>query len=63
MFKSENGYKRNCFRRRKEEHALYGGRGLIAKIMNDEVNPKCDPLGPENKLILCRVVYFKNRQR
>ncbi|MGB9846530.1 MAG: aldehyde ferredoxin oxidoreductase C-terminal domain-containing protein, partial [Desulfotomaculales bacterium] len=24
-----------------------------AKIMNDEVNPKCDPLGPENKLILC----------
>ncbi|MGB9904052.1 MAG: aldehyde ferredoxin oxidoreductase N-terminal domain-containing protein, partial [Desulfotomaculales bacterium] len=37
----------------KEEYALFGGRGLIAKIMNDEVNPKCDPLGPENKLILC----------
>ncbi|MEO0272100.1 MAG: aldehyde ferredoxin oxidoreductase C-terminal domain-containing protein [candidate division WOR-3 bacterium] len=30
----------------------YAGRGLIAKIMNDEVDPKCDPLGPENKLIL-----------
>jgi aldehyde:ferredoxin oxidoreductase len=28
-----------------------GGRGLIAKILNDEVNPTCDPLGPENKLI------------
>ena len=28
-----------------------GGRGLIARIMVDEVNPACDPLGPENKLI------------
>lgn len=37
----------------KEEYALFGGRGLIAKILNDEVNPKCDPLGPENKLIVC----------
>ncbi|MCL6477268.1 MAG: aldehyde ferredoxin oxidoreductase [Peptococcaceae bacterium] len=37
----------------KEEYALFGGRGLIAKILNDEVNPKCDALGPENKLIVC----------
>ncbi|MFN2281633.1 MAG: aldehyde ferredoxin oxidoreductase N-terminal domain-containing protein, partial [Anaerolineales bacterium] len=28
-----------------------GGRGLIARILLDEVNPTCDPLGPENKLI------------
>ena len=28
-----------------------GGRGLIARILVDEVDPKCDPLGPENKLI------------
>lgn len=28
-----------------------GGRGLIARVLNDEVNPHCDPLGPENKLI------------
>ncbi len=28
-----------------------GGRGLIARILVDEVNPKCDPLGAENKLI------------
>jgi aldehyde:ferredoxin oxidoreductase len=28
-----------------------GGRGLIARILNDEVDPSCDPLGPENKLI------------
>ena len=28
-----------------------GGRGLLARILLDEVNPTCDPLGPENKLI------------
>ncbi|TEB05711.1 putative oxidoreductase YdhV [Pelotomaculum schinkii] len=36
-----------------EEYAMYGGRGLIAKILNDEVNPKCNALGPENKFIVC----------
>jgi aldehyde:ferredoxin oxidoreductase len=28
-----------------------GGRGLLAKILLDEVIPTCDPLGPNNKLI------------
>lgn len=28
-----------------------GGRGLLAKIMLDEVDPNCDPLGSNNKLI------------
>jgi aldehyde:ferredoxin oxidoreductase len=28
-----------------------GGRGLLAKILLDEVNPTCDPLGPHNKLV------------
>ena len=28
-----------------------GARGYAAKIIYDEVNPKADPLGPENKLI------------
>ena len=28
-----------------------GGRGLIARILVDEVDAKCDPLGPDNKLI------------
>ncbi|MCP4746028.1 MAG: aldehyde ferredoxin oxidoreductase [Desulfobacteraceae bacterium] len=28
-----------------------GGRGLIADLINDEVPARCDPLGPENKLI------------
>src|SRR5512138_536844 len=28
-----------------------GGRGLLAGILLDEVDAKCDPLGPQNKLI------------
>lgn len=35
-----------------EEYKIIGGRGLIAKIMNSEVTPDCDPLGPANKLII-----------
>ena len=34
------------------EYLKTGGRGLIAKIMLNEVNPLCDPLGRENKLII-----------
>ena len=30
-----------------------GGRGLIARILLDEVPPTCEPLGPKNKLIFC----------
>lgn len=28
-----------------------GGRALLARILLDEVNPTCDPLGPNNKLV------------
>ena len=28
-----------------------GGRGLLARILLDEVDPTCDPLGPNNKLV------------
>ena len=35
-----------------EEYLKTGGRGLIAKIMLNEVNPQCEPLGRENKLII-----------
>jgi aldehyde:ferredoxin oxidoreductase len=28
-----------------------GGRGLIARVMLDEMDAKCDPLGPGNKII------------
>lgn len=35
-----------------EDAKLYlGGRGLASKILCDEVDPKIDPLSPENKLI------------
>jgi aldehyde:ferredoxin oxidoreductase len=37
----------------KKEYMLFGNRGLIAKVMSDEVDPKCDPMGAENKLIVC----------
>jgi aldehyde:ferredoxin oxidoreductase len=28
-----------------------GGRGLLARILLDEIDPTCDPLGPNNKLV------------
>jgi aldehyde:ferredoxin oxidoreductase len=34
-----------------DDWLVIGGRGLIARIMNREVPPGCDPFGPENKLI------------
>lgn len=36
-----------------EKYQLLGGRGLIARILNDEVDPVCEPLGPGNKFIVC----------
>jgi aldehyde:ferredoxin oxidoreductase len=33
------------------DYAGLGGRGLTSILINREVPPKCDPLGPENKLI------------
>lgn len=34
-----------------EKYRGLGGRGLTSAIINAEVPPECDPLGPENKLI------------
>jgi len=34
-----------------ESWARLGGRGLLARILLDEVSPTCEPLGPANKLI------------
>jgi len=33
------------------EWIALGGRALSARILLEEVDPKCDPLGPDNKLI------------
>ncbi len=40
------------YKKAPEEFLRTGGRGLIAKIMLNEVKPTCDPLGRENKLII-----------
>jgi aldehyde:ferredoxin oxidoreductase len=34
-----------------QEYTGLGGRGLTSIMVNAEVPPQCDPLGPENKLI------------
>ncbi|MBY9019834.1 MAG: aldehyde ferredoxin oxidoreductase [Candidatus Lokiarchaeota archaeon] len=34
------------------KYFLLGARGLSSQIVYDEVPPRCNPLGPENKLIL-----------
>jgi aldehyde:ferredoxin oxidoreductase len=34
-----------------EAWEMYGGRALLARILLDEVEPTCEPLGPKNKLI------------
>jgi aldehyde:ferredoxin oxidoreductase len=34
-----------------QDYMGLGGRGLTSIMVNAEVPPKCDPLGPENKLI------------
>lgn len=36
-----------------EKYRIYGSRGLIDRFMQDETDPKCDALGPDNKLIIC----------
>ena len=34
-----------------DDYLLLGGRHLTAQILNDEVDPRCEPLGEKNKLI------------
>lgn len=41
----------------KKEYQLLAGRGLIAQLLIEEVNPKCDPLGEENKLIITTGIF------
>ncbi|MFC1819585.1 aldehyde ferredoxin oxidoreductase family protein [Thermodesulfobacteriota bacterium] len=35
-----------------QEYVGLGGRGLTSIMINNEVPPTCDPLGPDNKLII-----------
>jgi len=36
-----------------EKYKLFGKRGLVDRVLLDEVDPKCNPLGPDNKLVIC----------
>ena len=38
-----------------------GGRGLTSVMVDDEVPPTCDPLGPENKLIFAPGLFTGTR--
>ena len=40
-----------------EKYLHYGKRGLVSRFLMDEVPPLCDPLGPENKLIICTGLF------
>ena len=44
--------KKTTYESAPDEYLKTGGRGLIAKIMLKEVDPKCDPLGRDNKIII-----------
>lgn len=35
-----------------DAYRLLGGRAITSRIVSDEVDPLCDPLGPHNKLVL-----------
>lgn len=36
-----------------ESYRLLGGRGLISALLLDNMDPGCDPEGPDNKLVFC----------
>ena len=35
-----------------EKYQMVGGRGLISRLLLDEIDPACSPLGEENKLVI-----------
>ncbi|MEN6462446.1 MAG: aldehyde ferredoxin oxidoreductase C-terminal domain-containing protein [Syntrophomonas sp.] len=41
----------------KNNYRFFGNRGLVARFITDEVYPCCDPLGVENKLVLCTGIF------
>ncbi|MHB1006148.1 MAG: aldehyde ferredoxin oxidoreductase C-terminal domain-containing protein [Chloroflexota bacterium] len=40
-----------------ERWRALGGRGLVDKVLLEEVDPTCEPLGPENKLIFATGIF------
>jgi len=41
-----------CEENAAEKYSLLGGRGLTSKIISEEVDPKCQPLGKYNKIVI-----------
>lgn len=39
-----------------EKYRIHGARSLTVRILTDEVNPTCDPLGPDNELVIASTV-------
>lgn len=40
-----------------DKYKNVGGRLFTASVLTDEVNPKCDPLGAENKMVFCAGLF------
>ncbi|MFX1294707.1 MAG: aldehyde ferredoxin oxidoreductase C-terminal domain-containing protein [Promethearchaeota archaeon] len=45
------------FEKLRIDYKQFGGRALIGKLMLDEVEPTCNPLGPENKIIFANGLF------
>jgi len=52
VLRVDMGEKKVIYEDLPEKYKLIGGRGLIAKILKEEVAPDIDPLGENNKLII-----------
>ncbi len=56
MLRINVGNKSGCYENIPEKYRCFGARSLTTRIITDEVDPICDPLGPENKLIIASTV-------
>ena len=48
------------FEELKSDYSKLGGRALIGKLMLDEVDPTCNPLGPQNKIIFANGLLVRS---
>jgi len=52
IYRIDMGGKRVLKKECPKDYLLLGGRALTSRILLDEVDPECDPLGSKNKLII-----------
>ena len=48
------GSRQAAYENLKPEYRDLGNRGLVARVGLDEIPPACDPIGPENKLVIAQ---------